>query len=77
MTIRVPTERAERFRDLVHCGEVVQREALKWCHYILKFLARRSLRAIHVTRCWNPEDQVVFGEYLALLEYKLDRRDKL
>ena len=43
VTIRVPTEREERVRDLVRCRETFQREALKSRHYILKFLARRGL----------------------------------
>ena len=43
MTIRVPTEREERVRDLVRCREEFQREALKSRHYILKYLARRGL----------------------------------
>ena len=43
VTIRVPTEREERVRDLVRCREAFQREALKSRHYILKFLARRGL----------------------------------
>ncbi len=50
VTIRVPTEREERVRDLVRCRGAFQREA---------------------------EDQVAFGEYLALLDYKVDRRDEL
>ena len=93
VTIRVPMEREERVRDLVRCREVFQREALKSRHYILKFLARRGLvyregrnwtgkhfawlRTIHRDGVLETEDQVVFGEYLALLEYKLDRRDEL
>ena len=40
VTIRVPTEREERVRDLVRCRETLQRECLKSCHYIRKFLAR-------------------------------------
>ena len=43
VTIRVPTEREERVRDLIRCREGFQREALKSRHYILKFLARRGL----------------------------------
>ena len=43
VTIRVPTEREERVRDVVRCREAFQREALKSRHYILKFLARRGL----------------------------------
>ena len=93
VTIRVPTEREERVRDVVRCRETFQREALKSRHYILKFLARRGLvyregqnwtgkhfawlRAIRRDAVLEPEDQVVFGEYLALLEYKLDRREEL
>ncbi len=93
VTIRVPTEREERVRDLVRCREAFQREALKSRHYILKFLARRGLvyreghnwtgkhfawlRAIQRDAVLETEDQVVFGEYLALLDYKLDRRDEL
>ncbi|MXV96137.1 MAG: IS110 family transposase [Gemmatimonadetes bacterium] len=43
VTIRVPTEREERVRDLVRCRGTFQREILKSRHYILKFLARRGL----------------------------------
>ena len=35
------------------------------------------LRAIQWDEVLETEDQVVFGEYLAMLEYKLDRRDEL
>ena len=93
VTIRVPTEREERVRDLVRCRETFQREALKSRHYILKFLARRGLvyregqnwtgkhmtwlRAIQRDAVLETEDQAVFGEYLALLDYKLDRREEL
>ncbi len=93
VTVRVPTEREERVRDLVRCREVLQREALRSRHYILKFLARRGLvyregqnwtarhfawlRAIQRDGALDEVDQVAFGEYLALLEYKLGRRDEL
>ena len=93
VTIRVPTEREERVRDVVRCRGVFQREILKSRHYILKFLARRGLvyregknwtgrhmmwlRAIQRDAVLETEDQVVFGEYLALLDYKVDRRDEL
>ena len=43
VTIRVPSEREERVRDLVRCRGTFQREILKSRHYILKFLARRGL----------------------------------
>ena len=62
-------------------------------HYILKFLARRGLvyregknwtgkhwawlRASSVTGCWRPRTKSPFGEYLALLDNKLDRREEL
>ena len=42
VTIRVPTEREERVRDLVRCRGTFQREILKSRHYILKFLARAA-----------------------------------
>jgi len=93
VTIRVPTEREERVRDLVRCRGTFQREILRSRHYILKFLARRGmvyregrnwtlrhmmwLRAIQRDAVLETEDQVVFGEYLALLDYKVDRRDEL
>ena len=85
VTIRVPTEREERVRDVVRCRGVSQREILKSRHYILKFLARRGLvyregrnwtgrhmmwlRAIQRDAVLETEDQVVFGEYPALLDY--------
>ena len=93
VAIRVPTEREERVRDLVRCRETFQRQSLQSRHHILKFLARRGLvyregqnwtvkhfawlRAIQRDEVLETEDQVVFGEYLAMLEYKLDRRDEL
>ena len=40
--VRIPTEAAERIRDVVRCRETFQREILKSRHYILKFLARRG-----------------------------------
>lgn len=93
VTVRVPTEREERVRDLVRCREVFQREALRSRHYILKFLTRRGLvyregqnwtgkhfawlRAIQRDAVLETEDRVAFGEYLAMLDYRLDRRDEL
>ena len=93
VTIRVPTEREERVRDLVRCRETLQRECLRSRHYILKFLARRGLvyregqnwtgkhfawlREIQRDGVLEAEDQVAFGEYLALLDYKLGRREEL
>ncbi|MBP8302089.1 MAG: IS110 family transposase, partial [Planctomycetes bacterium] len=91
--IRIPTEAEERVRDLVRCRETFQREILKSRHYLLKFLARRGCVYLkkawapahyawlrQLTGAASPlvdEDRVVFGEYLALLEYKLGRREDL
>jgi len=93
VTIRIPTEAEERVRDLVRCRETFQREALKSRHYILKFLRRRGLvyregrnwthkhfawlRGLLADGVLEGEDQEVFREYLALLDYKLARRDEL
>lgn len=91
--IRIPTASEERVRDLVRCRETLQREILQSRHYVLKFLARRDLvyRAgtnwtqrhwqwLHACQA-DPrlavEDQLVLGEYLGLLEYKLQRRSEL
>lgn len=87
--IQVPTEAQERVRDLVRCRETLQREVLKSRHYILKLLSRYG----HVYRGgsnWTQgfwrwlgkvklpgEAQVALEEYVALLEYKLARRDEL
>lgn len=92
-TIHIPTEAEERIRDLVRCRETFQREILKSRHYILKFLRRRGfifragqhwtcrhfewLRRLHASQELAAEDRTVLGEYLALLEYKLSRRDEL
>jgi len=91
--IRIPNEAEERVRDLVRCRETFQRELLRSRHYLLKFLRRRGLiyrEGNHWTGAherWlkrllsegvlGGEDAVVFGEYLALLEYKLARREEL
>lgn len=93
VTIRIPTAAEERVRDLVRCRATFQRELLKSRHYVLKFLARRGwvyregnnwtqkhfrwLRALQRDGALEAEDRAVFAEYLALLEYKLQRRDEL
>ena len=80
-------------RDLVRWRETFRREILKSRHNILKFLRRRGFlyrEGTHWTsRHMNwirqvlkpgelaEEDRVVLGEYLTLLEYKLQRRDDL
>ncbi len=91
--IHIPTEADERVRDLVRCRETFQRELIKSRHYILKFLRRRGFiyrEGTHwTTRHMNwirqvlqpgtlaEDDRTVLAEYLALLEYKLQRRDAL
>jgi transposase len=91
--IHVPTEEDERIRDLVRCRETFQREIVKSRHYILKFMRRRGfvfrdgqnwttrhfnwIRQVLAPGTLADEDHVVLSEYLALLEYKLQRRDEL
>jgi transposase len=93
VVIRIPTEAEERVRDLVRSRETFQREILKSRHYVLKFLARRGfvyregsnwtgkhfswIRALLTDGALLEEDRVVLTEYLALLEYKLQRREEL
>jgi transposase len=93
VSVRIPSEAEERVRDLVRCRETFQREILKSRHYILKFLRRRGLvfrdgsnwtnkhlrwlRSLLSQEELVAEDRDVLGEYLALLEYKIDRRDEL
>lgn len=91
--IHVPTEADERVRDLVRCRETFQREIVKSRHYILKFMQRRGfiyregtnwtvrhfnwIRHVLAPGTLADEDHMVLSEYLALLEYKLQRRDEL
>ena len=91
--IHIPTEAEEQVRDLVRCRETFQREILKSRHYILKFLRRRGfvfrggmnwtqrhfvwIRQLLRPGVLSEEDRLVLSEYLALLEYKLSRRDEL
>jgi len=91
--IHIPSEEDERVRDLVRCRETFQREIVKSRHYILKFMRRRGfvyrdgvhwtvrhfnwIRRVLAPKTLAAEDQVVLSEYLALLEYKLQRRDEL
>jgi transposase len=93
VAVRIPSEAEERVRDLVRCRETFQREILKSRHYILKFLRRRGFvfrdgsnwtqKHLHWIRSLLSqgelvaEDRDVLGEYLALLEYKIDRRNEL
>lgn len=91
--IHIPTEADEQVRDLVRCRETFQREILKSRHYILKFLRRRGfvfregcnwtqahfrwIRQLLQPGVLSEEDRTVLSEYLALLEYKISRRDEL
>ena len=91
--IHIPTEEDERVRDLVRCRETFQREIVKSRHYILKFMRRRGfvfreannwtvrhfnwIRQVLAPGVLAEEDHTVLSEYLALLEYKLQRRDEL
>jgi transposase len=91
--IHIPSEAEERVRDLVRCRVTFQREILKSRHYILKFLRRRGfiyregthwtsrhmhwIRHVLMPGKLADEDRLVLGEYMALLEYKLQRRDDL
>jgi len=93
VAIRVPSEAEERVRDLVRCRETFQRDALRARHHVLKFLARRGhlyragthwtrrhwawLRTLERDGALAEADRVVLGEYLAMLEYTLGRRDAL
>lgn len=90
VTIRIPSPAQERVRDLVRCRQCFQREILRSRHYVLKFLARRGF--VYPGGNWTrkhrrwldgivhelaPEDRWVFSEYLALLDYKIGRRDDM
>jgi transposase len=91
--VRVPSCAEERARDLVRCRECFQREILRSRHYVTKFLARRGmvyregknwtqrhrdwLQRILRGDALAREDRSVFGEYLALLDYKTSRREDL
>jgi transposase len=91
--VHIPSETDERVRDLVRCRETFQREIIKSRHYILKFMRRRGLiyrdgtnwtlrhidwiREALASGILAEEDHMVLSEYLALLEYKLQRRDEL
>ena len=90
--IRIPSPAEERVRDLVRCRQTFQREILRSRHHVLKFLSRRGFvfrggRWGKEHRAWlerllrqgrlEPEDRAVYGEYLALMDYKVSRRDDL
>jgi transposase len=81
--VYIPDEDDESVRSLVRCRETLVREVVKSRHYVLKFLTVRGLAykagknwtQAHWRYLWGLEfegaDAIVFGQYLALLEYKL------
>lgn len=91
--IRIPSLAEEQVREIVRCRETLQREILRSRHYLLKLLLRRGLvyhdgahwtqrhrtwlEALRRTAPLTGGDAVAFEEYLALLDYKLDRRAAL
>lgn len=91
--IHIPSEVDEQARDVVRCRETFQREIVKSRHYVLKFLRRRGfvyregthwtvrhfnwIRQVLAPGTLSETDHMVLSEYLALLEYKLQRRDEL
>jgi transposase len=93
VAIRIPSAAEEEVRDLVRCRQTFQREILRSRHYITKFLARRGFIFRQGTnwtqkhRVWlgallgndrlGPQDRTVFSEFLALLDYKISRREDL
>lgn len=89
--IHVPSEAEERVREPVRCRGVFQKEITQSRHYVLKLLRRRGFiyrEGNHWTKrhhAWlrgvaaklEREDRRVYEEYLALLEYKVSRREEL
>lgn len=87
--IHIPTEKEESTRGLVRCRETMSKEVRQSKHYILKFLQLhgfifrggdnwtdkhwRYLRSLKL----DGADGVVLQEYLAILNYKLDRLGEL
>lgn len=83
--VRVPTLEEESVRSLVRCRETLSREVKKSRHYVLKFLQVRGLvyrdgenwtqkhwRYMRSLKFEGPDD-LVWREYLTLLEYKINR----
>jgi transposase len=93
VVVRVPSEAEERVRDVVRCRERFRKEILQSRHSVTKFLARRGLiwqeKSRWTKKHWDwirgfardgvlpAEDRLVLSEYVALLEYKISRRDEL
>ena len=84
--IRVPTEAEEAVRDLVRCREDLGQDVTRMRHRLLKFLLRHG-RIWRDTRNWTdrhwawlrtqrfelPAGQRTFDEYLAQLDFGIDR----
>jgi transposase len=84
--IRVPTETEEAVRDLVRCREDLCEDVTRMRHRLLKFLLRHG-RIWRDTRNWSdrhwawlrtqrfdlPSAQRTFDEYLAQLDFGIDR----
>ena len=83
--VHVPDEGDEAVRALVRCRETVQKEVLSSRHYILKFLSLRGL-SYRGGKNWTREhwrylrsiklegaDEIVFRNYMSLLEFKLEQ----
>ena len=89
VSVHVPTEEDESVRSLVRCREVLNKEVQQSRHYILKFLSVRGLTygegSNWTQKHWNylrrlkfeGPDAITWGEYLALLEYKLSRLEEV
>ena len=83
--IRVPSEQDESLRSLVRCRETIAKETRQSQQYILKFLRLRGIVWDGKSN-WTKEhwrwlrglrfecyDEIVWREYLTLLEYKISR----
>lgn len=83
--VHVPSREQEAGRSLVRLRETLRREVVASKHYVLKFLQVRGL-VYRDGRNWTERhwrylrglqfdgaEAATYGEYLALLEFKLDR----
>jgi transposase len=85
-TVHIPTEQEESVRSLVRLRETMVREVVASKNYIQKFLACRGIKFTEGKKAWtdrywdwlrklvfSKSDQLVWSEYVSLLEYKLSR----
>jgi transposase len=83
--VHIPSEKEESVRSLVRCRETISKEVRQSRHYVLKFLQLRGFiwrdgenwtqkhwRYLRTLK-FEGADALVWKEYMALLEYKLDR----